>query len=212
MSSRFLFWQVAELEEAQRNAVEEIMSYMGTAPILKESAHADALEEHAEWAEILGVGYDDTQRRSLIYRHLSKLLRELRNITGGDATKVCGFSSHLDVPRLSSLLVLEYSSLTPQALQPTLQAKQLSDLLYCRAHAGEQTRRRHGRHLSTIQKSIEHKRDVAEAITDSLREFVQTLHDVAGKGLPTLAALATQSLFANPLASPCPCSPAIPAA
>lgn len=117
------------------------------------------------------------------------------------------------MPRLSSLLVLEYSSLTtPQALQPTLQAKQLSDLLYCRAHAGEQTRRRHGRHLSTIQKSIEHKRDVAEAITDSLREFVQTLHDVAGKGLPKLAALAAQSLFANPLASPCPRSPAIPAA
>ncbi len=76
------------MEVAQHVAAEEIMSYVESAPILKEAAHAKALEEHAEWAEILGVGYSDTQRRDLIYKHLKRLLAELHHITGGDATKV----------------------------------------------------------------------------------------------------------------------------
>ena len=62
------------------------MSYVESTPILKQAAHAEALEAHPEWQEIVGVGYREDQRRSLIYQHLGKLLTELRRITGGDAT------------------------------------------------------------------------------------------------------------------------------
>ena len=75
-------------------------------------------------------------------KHLGKLLTELRQITGGDATK----------------------------------AKQLSDLLYSRVHAGEERR------VNNVTKIVEHRRDLAEAITSSLREFVHALHDAGGKG------------------------------
>ena len=78
--------RVAELEAAQQTAAEEIMSYVESTPILKQAAHAEALEAHPEWQEIVGVGYREDQRRSLIYQHLGKLLTELRRITGGDAT------------------------------------------------------------------------------------------------------------------------------
>ena len=60
--------QVRALETAQQTAVEEIMSYVESTPILKEAAHAQALEEHKEWAQILGVGYSDKQRRDLSLR------------------------------------------------------------------------------------------------------------------------------------------------
>lgn len=118
------------------------MSYVESTPVLKEAAHCKALEEHEEWAQILGTGYSDTQRRDLIYKHLRKLLAELRRITGGDAHK----------------------------------AKQLADLLYCRAHAGERRR------TDNVHSIVEHRRDVAEAITGSLREFVHALHDAGGAG------------------------------
>jgi hypothetical protein len=134
--------KVSMLEEMQRTAAVEIMSYVESAPILKEAAHAKALEEHTEWAEILGTGYSDGQRRDLIYKHLSKLQKELHSITRGDATM----------------------------------AKQLSDLLNCRVHAGE-TRR-----MTATEKEVQHRRDVATAITASLRDFVHALHDAAGKG------------------------------
>lgn len=135
-------WQVRTLEHVQHVATEEIMSYVQSTPILKEAAHSKAMQEHPEWADILGTGYNDMQRRDLIYKHLAKLLAELRRITGGDATK----------------------------------AKQLSDLLYCRAHAGEQRRQ------DEVQKKVEHNRNVAVAIGESLREFVHALHEAGGKG------------------------------
>jgi hypothetical protein len=137
--------RVAELEAAQLTAAEEIMSYVESTPILKEAAHAKRLEENPEWALILGLGYNDTQRRNLIYIHLGKLLDRLRQITGGDATK----------------------------------AKQLSDLLYLRTHAGE---RRAQRERDNVEKIVEHRRDVAEGIAESLRSFVHALHEAGGKG------------------------------
>ena len=79
--------RVVELAAAQQPAAEEIMSYVESTPILKQAAHAEALEAHPEWQEIVGYGYREDQRRSLIYQHLGKLLTELRRITGGDATK-----------------------------------------------------------------------------------------------------------------------------
>ena len=42
---------VRQLEAAQQTAVEEIMSYVQSTPILKEKAHAPVLEEHEEWAQ-----------------------------------------------------------------------------------------------------------------------------------------------------------------
>lgn len=116
--------RVAQLEAAQQTAAEEIMSYVESTPVLKQAAHADALEAHPEWQAILGVGYNDAQRRNLIYQHLGKLLTELRRITGGDATK----------------------------------AKQLSDLLFARTHAGEQ------RMIDASAKEESRKRAVADAI------------------------------------------------
>ena len=133
---------MAELETQQRTIAEEVLSYVESTPILKEAAHAKQLEDNPEWALVLGLGYNDTQRRNLIYQHLGKMLTELRRITGGDALK----------------------------------AKQLSDLLYLRAHAGEQRRQ------DNITKVVEHRRDVAEGIVASLRQFVHALHDAGGGG------------------------------
>lgn len=118
------------------------MSYVESTPILKEAAHAAQVEEHEYWGQILGVGYTDMQRRTLIYKHLKKLLSALRKVTGGDTTK----------------------------------AKQLTDLLCCRLHAGERRRK------NNVSNIVEHRRNVTEAIANSLREFVHALHDAAGSG------------------------------
>ena len=133
---------MAELEAQLRKYSEEIVSYIQSEPILKEASHAKRLEENPEWALILGLGYNDGQKRNLIYQHLGKMLTELRRVTGGDALK----------------------------------AKQLSDLLYLRAHAGEQRR------INATEKEREHRRDVAECIVESIREFVHALHDAGGNG------------------------------
>jgi hypothetical protein len=63
------------------------MSHVDTGAVLKQAAHAAALEEHPEWEGIIGVGYSEPQRRDLIYRHLQKLLDLARKVTHGDATK-----------------------------------------------------------------------------------------------------------------------------
>lgn len=126
----------------QFTMAQDIMGYIESTPILKEAAHARKLEDNPEWALILGLGYNDTQKRNLIYQHLHKLLTELRRITNGDAMK----------------------------------AKELGDLLYLRLHAGEKKR------FDNVQRTAEHRRDVAEAIVESLRAFVHALHDVGGGG------------------------------
>lgn len=94
------------------------------------------------WTLVSGLGYNDAQRRNLIYMHLQKLLQAMRTITGGHAMK----------------------------------AKQLSDLLHLRVHAGEH------RVQSRLEKVNEHRRDVAEGIVESIRSFVHALHNAGGEG------------------------------
>ena len=64
-------------------------------PILAQAAHSNKLEENPEWALILGLGYNPSQRRTLIYKHLGKLLEQMRSITGGDAAKAKELSEML---------------------------------------------------------------------------------------------------------------------
>lgn len=134
--------QLNELEDAQRVAVQEILSYVQSTPVLREAAHAKKLEDNPEWAIILGLGYNDVQRRNLIYVHLKKLLAELHSITSGDALK----------------------------------AKQLTDLLYCRAHAGEKRR------LDAMDKAKMRQAALNDDIVRSLQYFVRALHDAGGDG------------------------------
>ena len=63
-----------ELATALQTASEDIMSHVDTGAVLKQAAHAAALEQHPEWKGIIGVGYTEPQRRDLIYKHLQKLL------------------------------------------------------------------------------------------------------------------------------------------
>ena len=41
--------------------------------------------------------------------------------------------------------------------------------------------------MEKVDKIAQHRHNVAEAIADSLAEFVQALHDAAGKGRPAPA-------------------------
>ena len=134
--------QIERLQAEQRMVAEQIVSYIQSTPILKEAAHAKKLEEHPEWAVVLGLGYDDAQKRNMIYNHLGKLQSELRRVTNGDAMK----------------------------------AKQLTDLLYTRVHAGEQ------RMLDKTDKAKAHDNAVNAGIVASLAQFVQALHDAGGDG------------------------------
>jgi hypothetical protein len=55
-------------------------------------------------------------------------------------------------------------------------AKQLTDLLYMRVHAGEQRR------LNATEKEVRHDHAVNEGIVLSISQFVQALHDAGGSG------------------------------
>ena len=79
--------RVAELEAQLQAAARELVSYISSDPILKESSHAQRLESDPAWALIVGLGYRDDQKRSLIYHHLKKLMASLHAVTGGDAKK-----------------------------------------------------------------------------------------------------------------------------
>ncbi|KAL1507762.1 hypothetical protein AB1Y20_007372 [Prymnesium parvum] len=57
-----------------------------------------------------------------------------------------------------------------------VKAKALSEMLYLRTHAGEK------RVQSNAAKIVEHRRDIAEGIVDSIRRFVHALHDAGGNG------------------------------
>lgn len=82
---------------------QELMSYIQSDPVLRQSSHAQILQDQPEWALILGLGYHTkAQKQSLIYKHLNKLVDTLHTITAGDPTK----------------------------------AKQLSEMLCLRTHAG----------------------------------------------------------------------------
>ena len=62
---------------SQLKSAEEIMSYIESEPILKQAAHAKKLEEHPEWAVVLGLGYDDDQRHGLKAVLVERLLEAL---------------------------------------------------------------------------------------------------------------------------------------
>ena len=51
-----------------------MLAFIESEPILTQAAHAKRLEESPEWALVLGLGYNDAQKRNLIYQHLGKLL------------------------------------------------------------------------------------------------------------------------------------------
>ena len=134
--------RILALEATQLTTAEQIMSYIESTPILKEAAHTKKLEENPEWALVLGLGYNDGQKRNLIFQHLGKLLTEVRSITGGDAVK----------------------------------AKQLSDLLYCRVHAGEQRR------MNATDVACTHRHGVNAGIVASISQFVDALNHAGGDG------------------------------
>ena len=135
-------WQIQQLQASHNEMAQEIMTYIESEPILKEAAHAKKLEENPEWALILGIGYDDSQKRSLIYKHLTKMTVELHRVTGGDAYK----------------------------------AKQLTDLMYMKVHAGEQRR------LYSAEKEARHEHAMNAGIALSIGQFVQALHGAGGNG------------------------------
>lgn len=94
---------MAALEKENFSVAQEILAYIHSEPIYKEASHTGLLESNPEWGLILGLGYHSkSQKNSLIYKHLQKLVAELKSITKADPAK----------------------------------AKQLSELLYRRTHAG----------------------------------------------------------------------------
>ena len=79
--------KTTELTNALQVASEDVMSDFQSGDILKQTAHAKALEQHPEWKDLIGMGYSEPQRRDLIYKHLQKLLDLTRTVTHGDASK-----------------------------------------------------------------------------------------------------------------------------
>ena len=76
-----------ELEAEEWQLAEQLLSHMPTDTPLQQASHAKALLEDPKWNAVLGVGYRDDQKRSLVYQHVSKLLDRTREITGGDPLK-----------------------------------------------------------------------------------------------------------------------------
>ena len=66
---------------------EELASKLDSEPHHTRLPHFRRIEEDPSWALVLGIGYTDAQRRSMIYRHLQKLQSQLHEITGGDVMK-----------------------------------------------------------------------------------------------------------------------------
>ena len=79
--------RVHELEAEELQLAEQLLSHIHTDGPLKQASHAKALLDDANWQAVLGVGYRDDQKRSLVYQHVSKLMDRTREITGGDPQK-----------------------------------------------------------------------------------------------------------------------------
>lgn len=71
------------------------MSYLQSDAELAQLSQKDLLERDADWALVIGLGYDANQKKGLIYRHLNKLLESLWVITHGDASKAKSLSDML---------------------------------------------------------------------------------------------------------------------
>lgn len=66
--------------------------------LTQNSTQNERLEESPQLGFILGTGYaTKSQKRSLVYKHLSKLVQSLRKITGGDAMKAKELSELLAI-------------------------------------------------------------------------------------------------------------------
>ena len=66
---------------------EQLLAFVPTDNPLQQASHAKALLEDPKWTAVLGVGYRDDQKRSLVYQHVSKLMDRTHQITGGDPQK-----------------------------------------------------------------------------------------------------------------------------
>lgn len=71
------------------------MSYMQSDGVHSEASHAQLLELDPDWALVVGLGYDNVQKKGLIYKHLKKLRDSLWVITHGDPTKAKALSEML---------------------------------------------------------------------------------------------------------------------
>ena len=79
--------RVAELEQLELALAEQLLAFVPTNNPLQQASHAKALLEDPKWTAVLGVGYRDDQKRSLVYQHVSKLMDRTHQITGGDPQK-----------------------------------------------------------------------------------------------------------------------------
>lgn len=106
--------QVASLEEQLRLAAQEIVSFIESEPMLKQTSHAQKLEDNPEWGLILGLGYNTSaQKQSLVYKHLRKLVDSLRVITAGDALKAKQLAEMLFMRMHSGARACSFASSPP---------------------------------------------------------------------------------------------------
>jgi hypothetical protein len=79
--------RVRELEVAERQLARELLSHLPTDAAVREVSTAKALLGDPQWNAVLGVGYRNDQKKSLVYQHVKKLLDRTHEITGGDPLK-----------------------------------------------------------------------------------------------------------------------------
>ena len=79
--------QVNGLEKLQKITAGELLAVINSDSMLRQETHFARIEEDPQLALIYGLGYSPMQRKSMLYRHIKKLLTSLHHITGGDATK-----------------------------------------------------------------------------------------------------------------------------
>ena len=79
--------QIQQLQAEELQLAEQLLSHMPTDAPLQHASHAKALLDDPQWQAVLGVGYRDDQKRSLVYQHVSKLMDRTHEITRGDPQK-----------------------------------------------------------------------------------------------------------------------------
>lgn len=60
---------------------------MSSGTLLDSEALESRLQRDPNFALIIGLGYSNSQKRCQVYRHLQRLLEDLRSITQGDVRK-----------------------------------------------------------------------------------------------------------------------------
>lgn len=74
---------------------QEIVSHLQQDTLLKHVSHMEMLEKDPDWALVIGLGYNDAQKKTLIYKHLKKMRDSLHVITHGDPCKAKALSEML---------------------------------------------------------------------------------------------------------------------